>query len=391
VLVQLSGGNDGLNTIIPLDQYSVYSSIRKNIALPADRILPLTTRTGLHPAATGMKALYDGGKLCVVQGVSYPNPNFSHFRATDIWLTAANYNEDLQSGWAGRYLDYEFPNYPDDYPNPDMPDPLAIQMGSVVSLGFQGPSQSTALAIQDPNSFYQLISGSSSGGQDDVPQTAAGEEILFIREVAVQSVQYAGRVKSAADRAPNRSTLYPAAGKNTLSDQLKIVARLIAGGLRTRIYLVSMSGFDTHSNQVSTTDTTTGTHATLWEKVATAMRAFQDDLELLGAAHRVIGMTFSEFGRRAISNSSLGTDHGTAAPMFLWGNLVQGGVVGENPNLSNLSNGNLTMQFDFRAVYASVMTQWFGVSQSDLPAVLIRGFEPLNLIQIPTMLPRRRP
>ncbi len=391
VLVQLQGGNDGLNTVIPLDQYSVYESSRKNIAIPESRVLRLTDATGLHPAMTSMKALYDGGKLCLVQGVSYPNPNFSHFRATDIWFTGSDYNQDVASGWLGRYLDYEFPNYPNGFPNATMPDPPAVEIGSVLSIGFQGQSQSTAITIQDPNTFYQLVSGSSSGGQDQIPQTTAGVELAYLREVAAQSVSFASRVRVAADRAANQSTLYPPAGQNALADQLKIVARLIAGGLKTRVYHVTLGGFDLHSNQVVSSDTTTGVHATLLGKLAVAFQAFEDDLQLLECDHRVIGMTFSEFGRRVVSNASLGTDHGTSEPVFLFGRYVQPGIVGSNPNLSDLSSGNLTMQFDFRSVYASVLTQWFGTDAAEQGAVLLKAFQPLDLIQARVVPPRRRP
>jgi uncharacterized protein (DUF1501 family) len=152
-----------------------------------------------------------------------------------------------------------------------------------------------------------------------------------------------------------------------------------------------MTGFDTHSNQVVASDTTTGTHATLLGRLAAAVLAFQDDLEILGCGHRVIAMTYSEFGRRVASNSSLGTDHGTAAPMFLFGRMVRGEVMGANPNLTDLSSGNLKMQFDFRSVYASVLCQWFGMDQGELAIALVRGFQPLDLIQVPSMLPRRRP
>jgi uncharacterized protein (DUF1501 family) len=340
---------------------------------------------------TGMKMLYDNGKLCVVQGASYPNPNFSHFRATDIWLTASDYNQVLESGWLGRYLSFEFPSYPSGYPNLEMPDPPALQIGSTVSLGFQGPVQSTAITIQDPNTFYQLVSGSSSGGQDSVPPTSAGQELLYVRQVADQSMSYATRVKSAADRAQNKSSLYPASGQNSLADQLKVVARLIAGGLKTRVYLVNLGGFDTHSNQVASADTTTGTHATLLGKLSTAALAFIDDLEILGCDHRVVGMTFSEFGRRAASNASLGTDHGTSEPVFLIGTYVRGGVTGNTPNLSDLSSGNVKMQFDFRSIYAALLSQWFLVDQSEQTSSLLKDFSSLDLIRAPRMLPRRRP
>jgi uncharacterized protein (DUF1501 family) len=391
VWVQLNGGNDGINTVIPLDQYSTYTGLRPNIAIPADRVLPLGGAAGLHPAMTGMKSLYDEEKLCVVQGVSYPNPNFSHFRATEIWLTASNYDEYLDSGWLGRYLEDEFPGYPSGYPNEGMPDPPALQIGSSVSVGFQGPLQSTAITIQNPDTFYQLVSGSSSGGQDEVPPTAAGQELLFVRRVASQSMDFAGRVKAAADRAQNKSALYPAAGQNTLADQLKIVARLIAGGLMTRTYLVSLGGFDTHSNQVLTADPATGTHAILLGRLSEALRAFADDLEILGCDHRVVTMTFSEFGRRVASNASLGTDHGTTQPVFLVGSRVKGGMVGRAPSLTDLSGGNLKMQFDFRTVYAAILRQWFRVEEAEQTDVLLRGFQPLDLIHPTHLLPRRRP
>jgi uncharacterized protein (DUF1501 family) len=391
VIVQLSGGNDGLNTVIPLDQYAAYRTLRSNIAIPEARVLRLTDSTGIHPAMTGIKALFDAGQLCVVQGVSYPNPNFSHFRATDIWLTASDYNQNLSSGWMGRYLNYDFPGYPSGYPNDTMPDPPAIQIGSVVSIGFQGTSQSTAITIQDPGTFYQLVSGSNLGGQDGTPQTTAGRELSFIREVAAQSIGYAGRVKAAADRAMNKAAGYPPAGQNALADQLKIVARLIAGGLKTRVYLVSLGGFDTHSSQVVASDTTTGTHSVLLGKLSGAISVFLEDLALLGCDHRVVGMTFSEFGRRAASNASLGTDHGTAEPIFVFGSMVKGGVVGANSNLSDLTGGNLKMQFDFRTLYAAVLSRWFYADPIEQDAVMLNSFAPLDLFEAPVLLPRRRP
>jgi uncharacterized protein (DUF1501 family) len=272
-----------------------------------------------------------------------------------------------------------------------MPDPPALQIGSTVSVGFQGPDQSTAITIQNPNTFYQLVSGSSAGGEDEVPPTAAGQELAFVRQVGAQSVSFAGRVKSAADKVLNKSTLYPAAGQNSLADQLKIVARLVAGGLETRIYLVSLGGFDNHSSQVVATDTTTGTHATLLGKLGAASLAFFDDLELLGADHRVIAMTFSEFGRRPNSNGSLGTDHGTAEPVLLIGPSVRAGVVGASPNLSDLTGGNLRMQFDFRSMYSAILSQWFAVEPAELNAALLRDFPLLDLIRPHRILPRRRP
>ncbi len=366
VLVQLSGGNDGLNTVIPRDQYGALTIARSNILLPETSVLPLTTETGLHPRMTALQSLYLDGKVCVVQGVSYPNPNFSHFRATDIWLTGADYNQDLASGIWGRYLDTQYPNFPEGYPNVNMPDPLAITIGSVVSPGLQGPGALLGMAISNPSTEYLL-----PGGSDIAPNTPAGHELTFIRQVAEQTQVYSAAVRGANSRATNQAT-YPTS--NTLADQLKIVARLIAGGLKTRVYVVTLGGFDTHSTQVDATDHTVGTHATLMGRISDAVGAFQQDLTLLGIDGRVLGMTFSEFGRRIKSNASGGTDHGTSVPMIFFGTNVLAGMVGTNPILGKVANpvsltdikDNLDMQFDFRRVYASVLRNWFGADVSAL-------------------------
>ncbi len=380
VLVQMNGGNDGLNTVIPLDQYTNLALARSNVLIPDTQVLALNgyTATGLHPSMTGMQQLFNNGKLNIIQGVSYPSPNFSHFRATDIWLTAADSNQVLATGWGGRYLNYEYPNFPTGYPNTTMPDPLAIQIGSTVSMALQGPTSSMGMAISDPTSFYNLI----NGVQDPAPNTNAGKELTFIRQVAQLSTQYSSVILSAANNITQQSTMYPAAGTNSLADQLKIVARLIAGGLKTKIYMVNLGGFDTHSDQVDTT-TTTGEHADLLSKLSTAITAFMDDLAYLNIENRVLGMTFSEFGRRIKSNSSLGTDHGAAAPMFLFGKDVQSGILGGNPIINPVVtvNDNLPMQYDFRSVYASILQDWFCVPSTDLNSILLQNFQTLPLIQ----------
>jgi uncharacterized protein (DUF1501 family) len=367
VLVQLAGGNDGLNTVIPLDRYSSLSSARSNILIPSGKVLALTASTGLHPAMTGLQTLYNNGQLLVVQSVSYPNPNFSHFRATDIWLTATDANIVGNTGWMGRYLDQDFPGYPGAYPTPSVPDPLALQIGSVVTPGLQGPTVSMGLAVTNPNASYFL-----PGGSDTPPATPAGHELTFIREVAQQTQAYSTSIKTAASKGMNLSTLYPAAGQNSLSDQLKIVAQLIAGGLQTRIYVVNIGGFDTHSGQVTAADTTLGAHATLLGKLSVGITAFEDDLRLLGAQDRVLGMTFSEFGRRIVSNASGGTDHGTAEPVIMFGSKVNAGIMGPSPVLpaTPTVNDNIPLQFDFRSVYSSVLKDWFGASPSELQVAI---------------------
>ena len=367
VLVQLVGGNDGLNTVIPLDRYSSLSVARSNILIPSNKVLPLTAATGLHPAMTGLQSLYNSGQLLVIQSVSYPNPNFSHFRATDIWLTATDANVIGNSGWLGRYLDQDFPGYPGAYPTPAVPDPLALQIGSVVTPGLQGPTVSMGLAVTNPNASYFL-----PGGSDTPPATPAGHELTFIREVAQQTQAYSSSIKTAASKGKNLSTLYPTAGQNSLADQLKIVAQLISGGLQSRIYVVNIGGFDTHSVQVTAADTTLGTHATLLGKLSAAIVAFEDDLRLMGAQDRVLGMTFSEFGRRIVSNASGGTDHGTAEPVIMFGTKVNAGILGTSPVLpvTPTVNDNIPLQFDFRSVYSSVLKDWFGASPAELQVAI---------------------
>lgn len=375
VIVQLSGGNDGLNTVIPIDTYSNYFNARSNIAIPQNRILSLTAKTGLNPAMTGMKAMWDEGKLKVVQAVGYPTPNFSHFRATDIWMSASDSNQVLTSGWGGRYLNYEYPNFPVGYPNNDMPDPLGIQIGSTTSLTFQGPAVSMGMSITNPTSFYNLL----SGVEDPAPNTNAGKELKFIRLVAKQTSQYATVVKAAAANVTQQAA-YPA--NNSLADQLKIVARLVKGGLKTRLYMVSYGGFDTHSLQTNANDTTTGTHANLLKNVSDAIKAFQDDLKFLGIEERVVGMTFSEFGRRIKSNSSTGTDHGAAAPVFLFGKNVVQGVLGDNPVIpTNVTvNDNIPMQYDFRSIYATLLENWLCVKSDDLQQIMLKNYQSLPLV-----------
>lgn len=354
VIIQLAGGNDGLNTVIPISSYSSYVNARSNIAIPQNRILSLgNSGAGLHPSMTGLHNIYNNGNLRVIQAVGYPQPNFSHFRATDIWMSASNSNQEVFTGWAGRYLDYEYPNFPTGYPNATMPDPIAIQIGSTTTLTSQGPSSNMAMSITNPNSFYNLLNGTT----DPTPNTPAGKELKYVRMVSQQTQKYSTSIRNAA-AAVTQQGVYPTG--NSLADQLKIVARLIKGGLKTRVYMVSFGGFDTHSVQANT-DTTTGQHATLLQRVSDACKAFQDDLQFLGVQDRVIGMTYSEFGRRIKSNSSFGTDHGAAAPMFLFGTQIEQGVLGTNPTIpANATvNDNVPMQYDFRSIYSSILEKWF--------------------------------
>ncbi|HUR67359.1 MAG TPA: DUF1501 domain-containing protein [Chitinophagaceae bacterium] len=383
VIVQLSGGNDGLNMVIPVADYSNYFNARSNVAIPQNRVLSIAgvNGTGLHPAMTGLQSLFSEGKAKVIQAVGYPQPNFSHFRATDIWMSASNSTQEVYSGWAGRYLNYEYPNFPVNYPNADMTDPLAIQIGSTTSLTTQGPIVNMGMSITNPTTFYNLITGVT----DPAPNTPAGKELSYIRTVNQQTQKYATVIRNAANLVPTQGA-YPA--NNTLGDQLRIVARLVKGGLKTRVYMVSFGGFDTHSVQVNSADTTTGAHATLLQRVSDAIRAFQEDLRGLGVEQRVVGMTYSEFGRRIKSNSSTGTDHGAAAPMFLFGTSVESGMLGVNPTIpvnANV-NDNVPMQYDFRSVYSTLLEKWFCLDRTIVDSLFPPGIN-AQLQNLPLIKP----
>ncbi len=379
VLIQLNGGNDGLNTVIPLDSYDTYQKLRSNIAIPTDKVLKLREESGLHPAMKGVHRLWSEQKIGVVQGVTYPNPNQSHFRSNDIWMSGSSSNVIEPTGWVGRYLNTQYPTYPEGYPNAAMPDPIAIQMSAVVGLALTGlQRQSMGIALQDPEAFYRLVSGSDEPGTDVPTSAYAASNVRYVREVQSKSMQFSTVIKAAADKAKNIAE-YPT--NNRLADQLKIVARLIAGGLKTRVYVVQLNGFDTHAAQVDEENSTIGAHALLLQLVSDAVAAFQSDIEQLGAGDRVVSMTFSEFGRRAASNQSLGTDHGTAAPLFFFGVPVEHGIVGSNPDLENLENGNLRMQHDFRQIYASVLQQWFGAEPEVIRSVLFDQFSTVKVIK----------
>lgn len=380
VLIYLYGGNDGLNTVIPIDKYDQLANVRSNVIIPQSNILPLNgvSTLGLHPAMTGIQQLYNNGKVKIVQSVGYPNPSFSHFRATDIWLSAANADQYINTGWMGRFLEQEYPGYPTGYPNIDVPDPLAVEIGSSQSLVFQGNVASTSMAISDPTWFYNLVTNNT----EPAPNTQWGEQLAYIRMVAQQSNQYGEVVTNAYNNSGNIAT-YPS--NNSLADQLKIVARLINGGLKTRVYMVGLDGFDTHANQVEGYDHTIGNHANLLQKLSAGISAFMTDLEQMGVDDRVVGMTVSEFGRRIISNASNGTDHGTSAPQIIFGTPVAGGVLGVTPNIPAVGDedDNIPHQFDFRSIYATMLRDWLCTPQAETDSILMQNFTTLPLLSVP--------
>jgi len=379
VLVQLNGGNDGLNSVIPLDQYDNLTTARPNLHINENKVLSLngTTKTGFHPAMDKLRNMYNEGLLSVIQNVGYPEQDFSHFRSTDIWMTGANADEQLTTGWAGRYLNEEWPNYPNGFPNAAMPDPLAIQIGSTVSTVCQGLTMNMGFSVNNVSNFYELV--------DDVdlpyPDTRAGRELHYIRTIAKQSNEYSVRLREATQKASNLSTKYPAG--NNLAQQLKVVAQLIAGGLKTRIYVTTIHGWDTHADQIGATGgSENGVHANLLRNLSEAIDAFQDDLKLLKIDDRVMGMTFSEFGRRIVENGSRGTDHGSSAPLFVFGKKVKGGMTNQNPVIPKNATvfNNLEFDTDFRSVYATMLQDWFCISEQESRNILYNDFPTLPII-----------
>lgn len=388
VLVQLGGGNDGLNMVIPLDIYGNYYNARTNVAIPQSQVLRLdgTDKSGLHPAMTAMQNMFNEGKMSIVQSVGYENPSFSHFRDTDVWNsgdTRRNRRERVKTGWMGRYLQTEYAGYPDAFPNADMPDPLAIQISNFPTLVMQGDIYSMGLSITNPDKIYTFANPFSDYPLNSAP---ANKELKFLRVISEKTKIYSDIIRAAYHRSSTMAT-YPS--NNGLADQLKIVARLIKGGLKTRVYTVSMGGFDTHKRQVNASDTTTGNHAKLLKDLSAGISAFQDDLELMNLDDRVMGMTYSEFGRRIKSNASLGTDHGAAAPLLLFGKNAKKGILGTSPDIPadiQVVN-NIPFQYDFRSVYASVLEQWFCVKQPALNTILLQNYQPLPLITGPCGVP----
>jgi uncharacterized protein (DUF1501 family) len=379
VIIQMNGGNDGLNTIIPKDKYTNLNNGRPNIILPEASILPLTNNitTGMHPALAELRDLYNDGKMVIVQGVSYPNPNFSHFRATDIWFSGSASNVDLDTGWLGRSLDTQYANYPSAFPNTDMPDPLAIQIGSTLPFSLQGPAVNMGYNVSNPASLLNVINATT----DPAPNNDYGRELTFLRLMKDQSNAYRVTIQTAYNAQATLSTLYPASG-NSLADQLKIVARLIGGGLKTPVYIVNHpNSHDTHVDQVVAGATTTGSHANILSILSKAINAFQNDITLMGKAPNVTGMTFSEFGRRIINNASMGTDHGVGAPVMFFGAALNAGMIGSSPNipLNPTVNDQVPMQHDFRQIYSTVMQDWFCLSASESQTVLGSPFTKLPI------------
>jgi len=372
ILVNLSGGNDGLNTIIPLNQYDLYSNLRPNIRVPEsgtnscitlDNTLPEAQQVGLNPALTSFKSLYDQGWLRIIQSVGYPAQNRSHFASKDIYATGNDGNSWLNgadSGWIGRYMEQKY----QDELNSNYP--LAVQIGSKnISLGFHGLYEhGMALNItgQDVSGFYSILSGLGGAPPEIIPNTHYGSELNHVIQIDQLSNQYSQSISTAFNNGSNNCS-YP---DTNLADQLKTVAKLISGGLNSKVYMVEISGFDTHNNQTESIGNPVGEHYELLQELSTAIEMFFKDLDSQGLANDVVGVTYSEFGRKAAENGNMGTDHGEVSPMFVFGKPVQGGVSGINPDLTEATSDNNfqieTVQHDYRETFSTLIQNFMGAS-----------------------------
>ena len=370
ILIRLDGGNDGLNTVIPLDQYSVLNSVRPDVIMPENKLIDLGKNDlALHPSLADFKVFSDEKRMKVIQNVGYEQPDFSHFRSMDIWQSASNYDEFITSGWVGRYLEDRHPSFPNNYPNETYPHPLAMELGHQTSLMLTGQYTFPSFTANNPSHFSEII----NEFDHNYPNTRSGDKLKYIQMIAKQSNLYSEVVKQAYESVGN-TVPFP----NThLGWQFEIISRLIRGGLNTRVYVAQIGGFDTHDRQVDLSDPTKGEHAYILKELNDAVTSLIKSLDRSGDSDRVLTMTFSEFGRTIVSNGSYGTDHGTAAPMFIFGNQLDPSVLGKNPDIPENAQwqDNLEVEFDFRQIYSSILSQWLGgESQTELN-VLFKEFQ----------------
>ena len=378
VIIQLNGGNDGLNTVIPLDQYSNLFTARQDIILSEGDAIKIEDNVGLHSMMSGMSELYKEGLMNIVQGVGYPNQNRSHFRSKDIWMTGSPSEEVWLTGWAGRHFEQIHPMFPEEYPNATYPDPIAVAIGSNSSKTCQGTVANFSLAVDNPESASVIPSGLIN----DQIGGVYGQRLEYLHNTYRQTNLYGETISDAFGRGSDQSQYYTDLGNNRLSQQLNIVGQLIEGGLETKVYVVQLGGFDTHGDQSEAGDPTSGRHPILLDQLSQAITGFQRHIDAIGKSRKVLGMTFSEFGRRIKANGSYGTDHGSAAPLFLFGECVKGGIVGDNPEIGE-DVGNqegVAMQHDFRSVYGTILRDWFEVEESTVESILSPDIQYLPLL-----------
>ncbi len=352
VVVQLSGGNDGLNTVIPYTE-PLYRQMRPTLAVPENAVIPLNEHLGLHHSLAKVKTLYDAGHFAIIQGVGYPNPNRSHFRSMEIWQTA-NPDSVEGTGWLGRYLD----TLPDSVRNPIIGLVLEREM-PVAMVG----NRTRVPCVGSLDDFRLLIGENAEALR--ALYTLRDERLRTVGKEALGALEAAQMVAAKLDkyRSP---VVYP---QTPLAQALQQIAQLIASDLNTRVYYCSTGGFDTHAQQAQR-------HASLLQGVSEGLAAFWSDLETMGKADKVLVLVFSEFGRRVVENGSQGTDHGAAAPVFVVGKRVRSGIIGEHPSLRDLQDGDLRHHIDFRSVYAAILEDWLGV---DSQPVLRSRFKPVPL------------
>ncbi len=358
VVVQLSGGNDGLNTVVPY-RNDIYYRDRPTIAIRPEKVLMLNDEIGLHPAMTPLKALYDEGLVTVINNVGYPNPDRSHFRSMDIWQTASDSDAYLRTGWVGRYLDATCAG--------KTQQPFrTIEVDDTLSLAMKG-NNLNGLAMLDPKKLYNQTRSKLVTTLSDKRPTNEPETVSYLYKTLAETVSSAEYVFNKA-KVPGTNTTYP---NGELGSRLRTVSQLIQAGVDTSVYYVSISGFDTHINQL-------GQQERLLGQYAEAVGAFMTDLKAAGRQNDVLLMTFSEFGRRVKQNASNGTDHGTANNVFLiGGGLPSKRVLNEAPNLTNLTDGDLTYSVDFRQIYATLLHDYLG---ADDVAILGRKFDGIKIV-----------
>lgn len=357
VILQLSGGNDGLNTVVPYAD-DAYHRLRPTLRITADRALKLDDRLGLHPELRGLKQLFDDGRLGVLTNVGYPNPDRSHFRSMDIWHTASEKPELSRDGWLGRWADQ--------CGKPGAA-PAALNLDdAALPLALKSTRQPTP-SIASIDAFRLEHDDAPLRDAIAAPRDPAADDLLFVQRVALASCDTARRVEQVLAGSAAREG-YPAYG---LARRLSQIARLIQADFGPRVYYTSLGGFDTHARQ-------TLAHGPLLRELGDSLAAFMDDLRRARLDDRVLVMTFSEFGRRLAENASQGTDHGAAAPMFLAGAGSRGGVVGAAPDLSNLIDGDVRHALDFRSVYAAVLERWL---QAPASRILGGDFAPADVLR----------
>lgn len=377
VIVQLSGGNDGLNMVIPYAD-DAYHRVRPSLAHKADTVLKIDNYMGLHPNLAPLKSLFDDGRMAVIQGVGYPNPNRSHFRSMDIWQSAAPENEHPTNGWLGRYFDNSCTGT-DPHIGISIGEtmPLAMQGQRITPLSFdrpetyryRGADTNPYLELNRPNDVPASQPATPAVNTRKPPEpTTSASELEFLCRTAMDAQLSSDQILRAAGRHQTRAK-YPG---GEFGNSLRTVAALIAGELPTRVYYVSLGGFDTHAGE-------RGRHDQLMTQLGQGLAAFCEDLREQGNEDRVMVMTFSEFGRRVEQNASGGTDHGAAAPMFIVGGGVRAGVVGRHPSLTDLDRGDLKHNVDFRRVYATLLQNWL---QSPSKPILGQQYKLLDLIKI---------